>query len=154
MIYLAFRSALHSPAGTVWDAAVSIDGINDEAMPLFRMTAPKGIKKLTDLQMVTGQILFRSRIYAFGFIPIDWSDLTLDSITPGHGFVERSTMMSMHSWQHVRTIEPDGTGCVLTDQLTFSPRLPPLIARFLIGLAFRNRHRNLRKKFGHRADAT
>ncbi len=150
MIRLTFCSALDAPAANVWASVVSLAGINDEAMPLFRMTAPSGITSLTDTAFVPGQRLFRSTILAFGLIPIDWSDLKLDELNLGHSFVERSDMASMHSWEHIRVVEPDGAGCNLTDRLAFTPRLPAAITRRLISLAFRNRHRKLRNRFGGR----
>ncbi|MGC4250025.1 MAG: hypothetical protein QM605_00765 [Sphingobium sp.] len=112
------------------------------------MTAPVGIQHLTDISFKPGKPLFRSTILALGFIPFDWSDLTLVELEPGRRFVERSRMGSMRSWQHIRTIEPGGIGCILTDALCFEPRWPAMLAKAVIGLVFRNRHRNLKRRFG------
>lgn len=145
---LRFASRLTASAAEVWDSAVSLDGINAEAMPIFRMTAPAGVHRLTDVDFVPGKMLFRSRVLALGFIPFDWTELTLDELEPGCRFVERSRMGSMHSWQHIRTVEPVGDHAILTDELRFEPKLPRQVARAIITLAFRNRHRQLRKRFG------
>lgn len=148
IVRLEFRSTLKASAERVWNRAISLDGINAETMPVFRMTAPPGVTSLSNIAFEPGKPLFRSRILALGFIPFDWTDLRLVELTEGRGFVERSTMGSMHSWEHIRRIEPDGDGCILTDTLAFAPRLPRAIARPMIRLTFLNRHRNLRRIFG------
>ena len=58
--------------------------------------------------------------------------------------------LNRSAWQHERTVLEEGDGCVLTDRLTFEPKLGgPLVAAFLRAV-FRNRHRVLREKFrGH-----
>lgn len=147
-ISLHYRSALAAPAQDVWNAATSLAGINAETMPVFRMTAPDGVKRLSDIPFEPNKILFRSHIMALGFVPFDWSDLALAELEPGHRFVERSRMGSMRSWQHIRTIEPSGGGCILTDELCFEPRWPVMLAKAIVGLAFRNRHRKLKRRFG------
>ena len=86
----------------------------------------------------------------FGVLPIDYDDLTLVALEPGHGFHERSRMASMPVWEHERTLEPAGAGCLLRDRLSFKPRLPgmgPLLEGF-VRATFRHRHRRLRRRFG------
>jgi len=152
-VELRYSSQLRTPAAEVWDAAMSLAGINAEAMPIFRMTAPPGIRGMVDADFVPGRMLFRSRVLAFGLIPYDWTELTLVEFEPGRRFVERSRMGSMHSWQHIRTVEPADEGCVVTDELRFEPKWPRPIARLMIGIAFRNRHRQLKRRFGKYGDA-
>jgi ligand-binding SRPBCC domain-containing protein len=147
-VVLHYRSTLAAPTLLVWDAATSIAGINAETMPIFRMTTPPGIANLTDIAFEPGKVLFRSRVLVLGFIPFDWSDLALAELEPGRRFVERSRMGSMRSWQHIRTIEPWGSGCSVTDELSFEPKWPPVVAKAMIDLAFRNRHRRLKRRFG------
>jgi ligand-binding SRPBCC domain-containing protein len=147
-VALTYRSELAAPVADVWASVTSMAGINRETMPVFRMTGPADFASLADASFSPGVPLFRSRILAFGFVPIDWSDLTLVSLDPGRGFVERSAMGSMRSWEHIRQVEPMPSGCAVIDQLSFVPRLPRAISRAMINLAFRNRHRNLRRLFG------
>lgn len=152
-VELRYSSRLRTPAPEVWHAAMSLAGINAEAMPVFRMTAPPGVRGMVDAEFVPGQMLFRSRVLAFGLIPYDWTELTLVEFEPGRRFVEQSRMGSMRSWQHIRTIDPLGDGCVVTDELRFEPKWPRPIARLMIGIAFRNRHRQLKRRFGEMKDA-
>jgi ligand-binding SRPBCC domain-containing protein len=89
-------------------------------------------------------------VLLFGVLPIDYDDLTLVALEPGRGFHERSRMMSMRVWEHERWLSADGEGCRIVDRLSFQPRLPgmgPLIERF-IRMAFRHRHKRLRRFFG------
>jgi hypothetical protein len=39
-------SRLTAPAHAVWERVSSFEGINDELMPLMRMTAPRGMRSL------------------------------------------------------------------------------------------------------------
>lgn len=120
-------------------------------MPLLAMTAPAGIERLTDVPMTPGQPLFHSRLLLGGLIPAGASALTLDSLDPGSGFVERSPMTGMAHWRHERRIVADGTGCKVTDTLSFEPRLLPWLTTRLIHMFFQHRHRRLRAMFGSRA---
>ncbi len=55
-------------------------------------------------------------------------------------------MLSMRRWQHVRTLETNPHGTVITDVLTFEPRvklLSPLFKWFVWRL-FTHRHNTLR----------
>jgi ligand-binding SRPBCC domain-containing protein len=144
------ESRLAASADAVWDHVSTFEGVNYELRPLMRMTAPSHIRGLEPGDVVLGERLFRSWVLLLGVLPIDYDDLTLVAIEPGRGFQERSTMMSMRVWEHDRSIEPDGTGCVVRDRLGFEPRLPgmgPLLERVVRAL-FRHRHRRLRRRFG------
>lgn len=116
-------------------------------MPLLAMTAPAGIDRLTDVPMTPGRPLFRSRLLLGGVIPAGTSALTLVSLDPGSGFVERSPMTGMAHWQHERRVVASGTGCTVTDTLTFEPRYLPRLTAWLIALFFHHRHRRLRRVF-------
>lgn len=74
-------------------------------------------------------------------------------IDPGHGFLERSTMLSARRWEHERTLHPleDG-GTRLTDRVAFVPRMPRTAPthRAAIAAIFRHRHRRLERVFGAR----
>jgi ligand-binding SRPBCC domain-containing protein len=98
---------------------------------------------------VLGERLFRSWVLLFGVLPIDYDDLTLVAIEPGRGFQERSRMLSMRVWEHDRTLTPDGTGCVVRDELRLEPRLPGMgpLLEWVVRALFRHRHRRLRRRF-------
>jgi ligand-binding SRPBCC domain-containing protein len=59
-------------------------------------------------------------------------------------------MLSQRVWEHERTLESAGGGCLITDRVRWEPRLglPGRPLRPLIGLIFRHRHRRLRRRFG------
>lgn len=147
-LHLRFESRLNAAPQEIWDAAMTLRGINAEAMPIFRMTHPAEIASMTDAPFCPGKKIFHSRVLALGFIPFDWTDLTLVEYVDGQYFLEQSPMGSMHYWQHRRTIRPDGNGAHLVDELHFTPKMPAAIARPFITLAFWNRHRNLRRRWG------
>ena len=144
-------SRLEADAATVWDRVTTPEGINEELMPLMRMTMPDSVRRLDPDTVPIGERICRSWILLFGFIPFDYDDIVLISLEPGRGFHERSKMLSMRTWEHERWIEPDGDGaCVLHDRLTFTPRLPLPGRAFapIIRTTFRHRHKRLRKRFG------
>jgi ligand-binding SRPBCC domain-containing protein len=145
------QSVLAAPSETVWARVSTFEGVNDELMPLMRMTAPARVRALDPSQVVLGERIFRSWVLLFGVIPIDYDDLTLIALEPGCGVHERSRMLSMRVWEHERTLEQAGDSATrVSDRLSFEPRLPgsgPLLERF-IRATFRHRHRRLRRRFG------
>jgi ligand-binding SRPBCC domain-containing protein len=144
-------SRLRAPASAVWERVSSFEGVNDELMPLMRMTAPAHVRQLDPSQVVLGERICRSWVLLFGLIPFDYDDLVLIELTPGRGFHERSQMLSMRVWEHERSIDPDGSGaCVLHDRLTFQPRLrlPGSAVEPVVRRVFRHRHERLRRRFG------
>ena len=99
--------------------------------------------------MPLGARAFRSWILLLGFLPVDYDDLTFVELSPGGGFLEVSAMLSQREWRHRRTCRPLGGGCLVSDEVRFTPRLAltgPLY-RALFLRAFRLRHRNLRRLF-------
>ena len=89
-ISIRFESKLLAPPERVWEWITSVRGISAEMWPFFRMTTPKNIQSLADVQIQPGVPMFRSRVFLFGFLPIDYSDMTLLELKPGIGFVEQS----------------------------------------------------------------
>ena len=125
-------------------------GVNRELFPLARMTHPRELSVLEPGIVPLGQRAFRSWIFAFGLVPIDYDDLTFIEIERGRRFLERSPMLTQREWQHERVIEADGSGSTLTDRVRFAPRfaaLGPLLLP-VYRLTFWLRHRNLRRIFG------
>jgi len=135
-----------APAGLVWERAVSPEGINHELAPLLRMTMPRGLRDATLDDVAVGEPLGRAWILLFGFLPVDYDDLALAELEPGRRFLERSSLLSLRFWQHERVVEPLGEDtCMLTDRLTFEPRIPGTrgVARRVIGFLFHRRQRRM-----------
>ena len=145
------RSRLDAPADAVWERVITFEGVNDELRPIVRMTAPPAIRSLDPAQVVLGERLFRSWILLFGVLPIDYDDVTVVRLEPGRGFLERSPMLTQRTWEHERTLEPDGeASCVVTDRVRFEPRIGFVapVLRPVFRAVFRHRHRRLRRRFG------
>jgi hypothetical protein len=142
-------STLRAGPATVWERAMSAEGINAELGPLLRMTVPRGLESL-DLRGLEPGPLGRSWLLLFGLVPIDYDEIGLARVEPGRGFLERSTMLSQRFWEHERTIEPDAAGTTIVDRLAWEPRLPlpGRLLRPLIAAVFRHRHRQLQRHFG------
>lgn len=146
----SFESRLGAPAGRVWDHAVTMEGVNRELAPLARMTAPPGLQRLDAAGIVPGRRVMRSWILLFGFLPIDYDDVTFVEFEAPRRFLERSPMLSQHCWQHERVVEEVAGGCLVRDTVRFEPRVA-WVGRLqapLFRLAFRNRHRRLARLFG------
>lgn len=109
------------------------------------MSVPRGISTLASLEITPEQPLFRSYIFLFGIIPFDYSDLTLITLEDGLGFVEQSPMGSMTLWRHERWIRPAGSGCIITDRLTFEPRFARTVTQWFVHRLFSHRHAVLRR---------
>jgi ligand-binding SRPBCC domain-containing protein len=144
------RSRLEATPAAVWERVITPEGINHELMPLMRMTIPRGVDTLDPATVPLGERLFRSWVLLFGVIPFDYDDIGLVRFEPGRGFHERSTMLTQRLWEHERTLEPDGEGCLVTDRLRFEPRaaVPVGVTRRLVTATFAHRHRRLRGYFG------
>ncbi len=140
-------SIVPARAARVWGRISSLDGVNDELGPVFRMTFPPSARTLDAADVVLGQRLFRSWVLLFGILPVDYDDLTLVRITPGAGFREESTMASQRVWVHERELAEVSGGCRVTDRIAFEPRVPWLgrFYRALFLRIFRHRHRRLKR---------
>ncbi len=145
---LKFTTHIAASPSTVWDWMTSFDGISKEMAPYLQMSAPRGVGNLQSVGFQPGKPMFRSWIRLFGLIPFDYSDLTLLSLEEGVGFVEHSPMGSMRSWRHVRHLTPRGSGCVLTDELTFEPRIAGWLSYRIVRAFFNHRHRMLERHLG------
>ena len=147
-IQIEFRSRLTAPPADVWQWITSFKGISAEMRPLMRMSVPRGVKRLSDIDIVPGQPLFFSWILLFGVLPVDWSKLTLLEIEEGRGFVEASPMGSMRQWRHERRIEAAGNGCAIIDRLSFEPRFASPLVAWFVHRFFAHRHAVLRRHLG------
>ena len=151
-------SYIPAPRQKVWDFVTSPEGINRELLPMLRMTIPRRLRGRTIDDVEAGEKLGRSWILLLGVIPFDYDDIGIAELEPGSRFLERSTMLSMSSWQHERTLADWGRGCRVTDEVTFAPRagiahIPgsKRIAAALVERVFAHRHRRLYDHFDHRA---
>jgi hypothetical protein len=134
----------------VWQRVTTPRGFNDELRPLMRMTTPPALRGVTIGDVPVGESLGRSWLLMFGFIPVDFDDLTIAELEPGCRFLERSAMLTQSEWRHERIVEPQETGCRVTDRLAWQGRTKAF--EVLYGLAvpvlFRHRHRRLSQRFG------
>jgi len=145
-------SRLEAPPEVVWERVITPEGINDELGPWLRMTVPGGSFDLNDVEL--GKPIGRSWVLLLGLIPVDYDDITLIEVDRGRGFLERSRMLSQRAWQHRRTISPTGPGTLITDSVSWEPRLrlPAGTLRPLFERIFRHRHRRLIERFGGAPD--
>ncbi len=143
-------SLLPAEIDAVWEHCSSMKGVSRELWPLLRMTYPKGAESLLVDPFVPGKLLFRSRLFLFGFLPVDRSDLTLVELEPGRRFLERSSMATQRSWQHERLLEPVRHGTRITDRLEWQGRFPGATAAFAatVPVLFKWRHHRLKQIFG------
>lgn len=147
---------LGAPAAVVWERAGTLEGVNAELRPILRMTAPRDMRGATLADLEPGVPAGRSWILLGGFLPVDYDDLCLAEIEPPRRFLERSTMLSMSSWQHERVVEPLSEGtCTITDTLTFELRGPlrrlpgvEALSQRIVTMLFRHRHRRLAATHG------
>jgi hypothetical protein len=147
---LTFASELEASMASVWEVVATMKGVNEELSPWLRMTAPPEARNLRIEDAPVGRPMFASWVLLGGVLPLDRHYFMLAQVEPGHGFEEDSTSWSQRRWEHRRHLEARGVGCVLTDRLTFTPRLRvsgPILAR-VIGAIFHHRHRLLRERFG------
>lgn len=145
---LTFSTRLTASPSTVWEWMTSFDGISKEMAPYLHMSAPRGVRDLRSVSFQPGRRLFRSWITLFRIIPVDYSDVTLISLEDGVGLVEQSPMGTMRLWRHERRISPVGAGSILTDGLTFEPRIAGWLTSRIIRAFFEHRHRNLKRYLG------
>ena len=146
----SLASEVDASAVEVWAHALSMAGVNRELFPLARMTSPPGVAVLDPGSVQLGRPLFRSWILLFGLLPIDYDDLTFVEFEPGRRFLEASPLLSQREWVHERIVEPKGSGCRISDSISFVPRVTLLGPVYLpvFRLVFRLRHRNLSRIFG------
>jgi ligand-binding SRPBCC domain-containing protein len=146
---MEISSRLDAAPDQVWARIATPEGINDELRPWLRMTVP-GVGELNLDSIEVGEPLGRSWVLLLGVIPIDYDEITIVELERGSRFVERSTMLSQRAWEHIRTIRPASGGSLVTDAVSWEPRMPlPAGAlRPLFRTIFSHRHRRLVRHFG------
>jgi ligand-binding SRPBCC domain-containing protein len=153
---ISVSSRLDASPAAVWDRVMTPEGINDEMRPYLRMTLPRGVERLDPESVEIGTPIGRSWILLFGLLPFDYDEVCLARLEPGRGFLEHSKMLSQRVWEHERTLEPAGDGCLVSDRVSWQPRLglPGRPLRPVIAWFFRHRHKRLRQHFGGAAVGT
>ena len=76
-------STVDGGAEAVWQRGSPPEGINDELMPIARMTMPRTFAGRTLADVTPGERLGRSWIFVLGFIPFDYDDIGIAEIGPG-----------------------------------------------------------------------
>lgn len=149
LVEFTVSSVIPAAADAVWARVTTMAGVNDEIMPILRMTIPRDLAAFTIADAPLGERAFRSWVLLFGVIPIDGHDLTLVSVDHGRGFHEHSTSLTQRDWIHERTLEPVAAGTRVTDRIRFASRAPFLATalRPLLQRLFRHRHRRLARYF-------
>jgi ligand-binding SRPBCC domain-containing protein len=149
------RTTISARADEVWRRVTTPAGINDELMPIVRMTIPGPMRGRTIADVAAGSHLGRNWLLFLGLVPFDYDDIGIAELEPGRRFVERSSMLSVKSWEHERTVAPNHDGCELRDRVAFDLRgllavVPGLDhgLRFLLRALFRHRHRRVVRYFG------
>lgn len=146
------KTTLPRSASDVWRRVTTPEGINDELFPWLRMTTPPSLRGKTIDQLPRGEYLGRSWLLAFGWLPVDFDDLTLAEVEEGphYRFKETSHMLGIRAWVHERTVRATPEGCEVHDRLTFELRRPgewlPGWRRGMLGVLkflFRHRHSRL-----------
>ncbi|MBH0118496.1 hypothetical protein I0Q12_02650 [Rhodococcus sp. CX] len=139
----------------VWTRITDPAGINDELSPLLAMRMPRRMRGTTVDRVPVGEPLGKAPLLLFGVLPVDYDALTIAELEPGRRFHEKSTMLTMHRWEHERTLTAAGPGRTrVHDRLTMELRAPlarlpyghELARRIVTGL-FEHRHRRLARHF-------
>lgn len=141
-------SEVAAPVDHVWARIITPEGINDEMRPWMTMSLPRGAAGLTVDSIPIGVPVGRAWLRLFGIIPFDYDHLMIESLDPGRSFHEHSTMLSMQSWEHRRTLTPiTETRTAVHDRVIFVPRwgLRPLtpVLGIVVRAFFVHRHRRL-----------
>jgi ligand-binding SRPBCC domain-containing protein len=144
-------SDVAAPIDQVWTRVVSPEGINDEMRPWMTMSMPRGADLTIDT-IELGMPLGRAWIRLFGVLPIDYDRLSIVAMEPGRSFHEKSTMLSMKSWEHERSLASVTEGVTrVHDRVTFEPRwfmrLSAGLLNRMLAAFFAHRHRRLVRHF-------
>jgi len=144
-------SRVEAPIAELWARVTSFAGVNHELMPWMRMTPPRRYRDASIDTVPTGVPLGRVTVWYFGFLPLDYDRMSFMEVAAGSHFHEVSTMASMRRWEHLRTLEPVGTGeeTSVTDTIRFEPRIPGTAraTEATLRALFAHRHRRLQQWF-------
>lgn len=151
------RVDVGAPADVVWSFVTTPAGIDHELGPLISMRMPNRFQGVALDEVPVGERLGRAWLLVGRFIPLDFDDLMLVAVGPGH-FSERSSMWWLPTWHHDRRVVDAASGqAVVTDRLGFTGRwrwVDP-VAQLVVTRLFAHRHRRLARRFddGHASGA-
>jgi ligand-binding SRPBCC domain-containing protein len=150
-VEISRSTPLRAAPDVVWRHATSLDGINREMGPWLKMTSPPEARGLAldDAGVALGEPLFTSVVLFGGVVPVDRMRVTITELEPGRRFVERSPMLAVRGWRHERTIDAHPAGSLVSDHVSFDPRIgaASAVMRAAIGAFFAHRHRQLGRFF-------
>lgn len=143
------QSTVAADKATVWQYITQMQNVNAELMPYVYMTYPKDRAAFGGEAIPLNEVLFKSTLLLFGFIPIDIHSLRFANIDYGTAFYEDSYTLQHRYWKHTRSLHATGHATIVTDELHFLPRLPLMGYMLLpfIKTIFTNRHKKLRARF-------
>ena len=146
MIWLHFESRLAAEPPVIWLHVTQMSGVNEELMPLMKMSSPKRYDCMSLREAPTGELLFHSWLLAFGILPFDRHALTIEHLWD-YGFQEHSHSWLQRQWRHKRIIELLPGGARVSDELEIEPRFAPhWLVRFFVSQLFAHRHLRLRRR--------
>jgi hypothetical protein len=90
----------------LWAHARTMEGVNAELGPWVHMSVPRALAHRPLEEAPLGAEAFVSTMSLLGLVPFDRHHLVLTSVTPEHGFEERSWSWLQRAWWHDRTITP------------------------------------------------
>lgn len=131
-------------------ASQSMDSVNAELGPWIRMTVPVDWRGKALADWTAGAPLFKSWVLLLGVLPLDRHAFGALDLARPLSFVETSSSWMHRAWRHERRVEAAGEGCVVTDHLSFRPRLPGIagLLRPIYAGVFAHRHARLRARYG------
>ena len=95
----SIESEINSSKEILWQHITQMKNVNAELMPFAKMTYPKEMSEIGNNEVPLQQVLFKSVILFFGFIPIDLHYLRLEKLDFGTGFYENSYSLQHHYWK-------------------------------------------------------
>jgi ligand-binding SRPBCC domain-containing protein len=145
----AIESAVKANRNVLWHHITQMKNVNAELMPYARMTYPNDCSEIGTEEVPLNQVLFKSIVLLFGFIPSDVHCLRFDKVEPGIAFYENSFTLLHRYWKHTRIVSERNEQTFVRDEVEFLPRFYPagyLLLPF-IKTVFRNRHNKLKAQF-------
>ncbi len=152
MPVLEIKSELDAEPDQIKADIFSMQGVNYELLPLVKMTVPRAWRKAPVNDWPRNVRIFTSVILLFGLLPADLHVFRLKDAWD-NGFEEESKSLMNRKWNHRRTIERQGAGCVITDKVEFLPRLGIMgvVTKPIYAAVFRHRHGRLRARYAARS---